>query len=89
MSLDSFLLFFEALGVIAFALSGIIEAARKQFDLVGVVMIGKRWVRWRSISKEADPDPIMMPARSSRTGTDVEARFVPVSIREVRCLLRF
>ena len=40
MSLDSFLLFFEALGVIAFALSGIIEAARKQFDLVGVVMIG-------------------------------------------------
>jgi uncharacterized membrane protein YeiH len=30
----------EALGVLAFALSGIMEAARKQFDLVGVVMIG-------------------------------------------------
>jgi uncharacterized membrane protein YeiH len=30
----------EALGVIAFALSGIIEAARKQFDTVGVVMVG-------------------------------------------------
>ncbi|MEK9536059.1 MAG: TRIC cation channel family protein, partial [Aquiluna sp.] len=40
MNLDTFLLVFEVLGVIAFALSGIIEAARKQFDLVGVVMIG-------------------------------------------------
>lgn len=30
----------EAIGVLAFALSGIIEAARKHFDLVGVVMIG-------------------------------------------------
>jgi len=38
--LETFLLAFEALGVLAFALSGIIEAARKQFDLVGVVMIG-------------------------------------------------
>ena len=26
--------------MLAFALSGIMEAARKQFDLVGVVMIG-------------------------------------------------
>ncbi len=30
----------EIIGVIGFALSGIIEAARKQFDLVGVVMVG-------------------------------------------------
>ncbi len=30
----------EIIGVAAFALSGIIEAARKQFDLVGVVMVG-------------------------------------------------
>lgn len=30
----------EVIGVIAFALSGIIEAARKHFDLVGVVMVG-------------------------------------------------
>lgn len=34
------LLAFEVLGVLAFALSGVIEAARKQFDLVGVVLIG-------------------------------------------------
>lgn len=40
MNLDTFILTLEALGVIAFALSGIIEAARKQFDTVGVVMVG-------------------------------------------------
>ncbi len=40
MTLETFLISLEALGVIAFALSGIIEAARKKFDLVGVVMVG-------------------------------------------------
>ena len=40
MTLQTFMLALEALGVIAFALSGIIEAARKQFDTVGVVMVG-------------------------------------------------
>ena len=40
MTIESFLLSLEALGVIGFALSGIIEAARKKFDLVGVVMVG-------------------------------------------------
>lgn len=40
MNLSDFLIYLEALGVVAFALSGIIEAARKQFDLVGVVMVG-------------------------------------------------
>jgi len=39
-TLESFLISLEALGVIGFALSGIIEAARKKFDLVGVVMVG-------------------------------------------------
>ena len=39
MNLDTFLIALEAIGVIAFALSGIIEAARKHFDLVGVVMV--------------------------------------------------
>ncbi len=39
MSLDTFLIALEVLGVIAFALSGVIEAARKHFDLVGVVMV--------------------------------------------------
>lgn len=39
MNLDTFLIALEAVGVIAFALSGIIEAARKHFDLVGVVMV--------------------------------------------------
>jgi uncharacterized membrane protein YeiH len=38
--LETFLTTLEALGVLAFALSGIMEAARKHFDLVGVVMIG-------------------------------------------------
>ena len=40
MNLDTYLVAFEAIGVLAFALSGIIEAARKNFDLVGVVMVG-------------------------------------------------
>jgi uncharacterized membrane protein YeiH len=39
LNLDTFLIALEVLGVIAFALSGVIEAARKQFDLVGVVMV--------------------------------------------------
>lgn len=33
------MLWLEALGVVAFAVSGIIEAARKHFDIVGVVMV--------------------------------------------------
>jgi uncharacterized membrane protein YeiH len=40
LNLDTILIVLEAVGVLAFALSGIIEAARKHFDLVGVVMIG-------------------------------------------------
>ena len=40
MNLDTILIALEAVGVLAFALSGIIEAARKHFDLVGVVMVG-------------------------------------------------
>jgi uncharacterized membrane protein YeiH len=40
LNLDTILIALEAVGVLAFALSGIIEAARKHFDLVGVVMIG-------------------------------------------------
>lgn len=40
MNFANFFITLEALGVIAFALSGIIEAARKHFDLVGVVMVG-------------------------------------------------
>ena len=40
MNLDTILIALESVGVLAFALSGIIEAARKHFDLVGVVMIG-------------------------------------------------
>lgn len=39
MNLEAFLVSLEALGVVAFALSGVIEAARKHFDLVGVVMV--------------------------------------------------
>ena len=40
MTLQTFMIALEAIGVLAFALSGIIEAARKHFDLVGVVMVG-------------------------------------------------
>ncbi len=40
MLIDNFLIALEAIGVLAFALSGIIEAARKHFDVVGVVMVG-------------------------------------------------
>ena len=39
MNLQTFVIALEVLGVIAFALSGVIEAARKHFDLVGVVMV--------------------------------------------------
>lgn len=39
MTLDTFVVALEVLGVIAFALSGVIEAARKHFDLVGVVLV--------------------------------------------------
>jgi uncharacterized membrane protein YeiH len=38
--INNFLIALEAIGVLAFALSGIIEAARKHFDVVGVVMVG-------------------------------------------------
>jgi uncharacterized membrane protein YeiH len=40
MSAMSIIFLLEVVGVVAFALSGIIEAARKHFDLVGVVMVG-------------------------------------------------
>ena len=40
LTLESFMIALEAIGVLAFALSGIIEAARKHFDIVGVVMVG-------------------------------------------------
>lgn len=39
MTLETFVVALEVLGVVAFALSGVIEAARKHFDLVGVVMV--------------------------------------------------
>lgn len=40
MLINNFLIALEVIGVLAFALSGIIEAARKHFDVVGVVMVG-------------------------------------------------
>jgi uncharacterized membrane protein YeiH len=40
MQLQTFMIALEVIGVLSFALSGIIEAARKHFDLVGVVMVG-------------------------------------------------
>ena len=52
-------------------------------------MIGRRCVKWRNISKLADPEPIMIPARSSITATEVDARAFPVIARDAKCLLMF
>ncbi|CAB4573641.1 unannotated protein [freshwater metagenome] len=55
----------------------------------GVVMSGKRCVKCRSISKLAEPEPIMIPARSSMTATEVEANCSPAIARDDKCLLMF
>ena len=50
-------------------------------------MIGNRCVIWRTISNEAEPDPIIIPARSSSTGTPYFANEAPVFALEARCWL--
>ena len=47
----------------------------------GVIMMGSRSVRARSISKDALPEPMTMAARNSVTGTPCRASSAPVSCR--------
>ena len=54
-----------------------------------MVITGKRWVRWRNISNEAEPEPIIIPALNSITGTDVVASSLPVFALELKCLELF
>ena len=55
----------------------------------GVTIAGRCSVRYRSISNDAEPLPMMMPARNSMTGTPVLASTLPTERRDSRCLLRF
>ena len=47
----------------------------------GVTITGSTSVRYRSISKLADPEPITTAARSSTVSTGPAARTVPTSCR--------
>ncbi len=51
----------------------------------GVTMTGSRSVRYRSISNEAEPEPITTAARSSVTATPPSRRARPVATRDRRC----
>jgi hypothetical protein len=55
----------------------------------GVIIIGNLSTRYRNISKDAEPEPIIIAARSTVTGTPVEASAVSTSRREGKCLLKF
>ena len=54
----------------------------------GVIMIGSRSVRWRRISNDALPEPMMIAARNSVTGTPCAASSFPVCCRLARCFDR-
>ncbi len=51
----------------------------------GVTIAGSTSTRLRSISKLADPEPMMTAARSSVTGTGPDASTRPTSCRLARC----
>ena len=51
----------------------------------GVTMAGSRSVRYRSISNEADPLPMITAACSTAVGTPLDCRMSPTSPRERRC----
>ncbi len=53
----------------------------------GVIMIGNRSTRYRRISNDAEPEPMIMAARNTVTGTEPDARAVSTSRREARCSL--
>lgn len=52
---------------------------------LGVTITGSRSVRYRSISKDAEPDPMMTAARSTAVGTPDSSRIRPTSLRDRRC----
>jgi hypothetical protein len=51
----------------------------------GVTITGSRSVRYRSISNEADPLPMITAACSAAVGTLLASRMSPTSARERRC----
>ena len=51
----------------------------------GVIMTGRTSVRYLSISKETEPEPMTMPARNSITGVGPLASVRPTSWRLSRC----
>ena len=57
----------------------------REYTHLGVTMIGKWLTRSRITSKAAEPGPIIIPARTSVTGTLPLRNSRPVSRREVRC----
>ena len=50
----------------------------------GAIITGSRSVRWRSISKEAEPAPRMTAARSTTVGTGEDRKMSSTSLREPR-----
>ena len=51
----------------------------------GVTIAGSLSVRYRSISNDADPEPMMTAARRTTVGTPAPARIRPTSARERKC----
>ncbi len=51
----------------------------------GVIMTGRRSVSVRIISNESEPEPTMIAARNSVTGTPDSRSTSPTSCRERRC----
>lgn len=50
----------------------------------GVTMTGSRSVRYRSISKLAEPEPMITAARNTTAGVGASSRIWPTSAREAR-----
>ena len=51
----------------------------------GVTMTGSRSVRYRSISNDADPEPMITAACSTTAGTPDRRKTSPTSLRDARC----
>ncbi len=51
----------------------------------GVVMTGRRSVKCRIISNEADPDPTITPACNTTVSMPESIRMSPTTFRDSRC----